>query len=211
MTKKTMRILLCCFVILCLAASSVAFASEAVKEGSIRFLLSAKDEPIKNGSLKMYQIGAYTENGAFFWNDEFADCGIDYYDIGSRESAQSLAQIAKGIEKNVWTIYPDGTGEVLMEHVELGLYLITQGEEFDGFTQTVPFVVCVPSWETGTAVYDVTANPKLGTVPPPDVPHTTPDLPKTGQLNWPIPVLIVGGLAFILLGVVLFRKKRNET
>lgn len=38
-----------------------------------------------------------------------------------------------------------------------------------------------------------------------------PELPQTGQLKWPIPILIVGGLSFFLVGWVLrFRKKDSN-
>ena len=37
-------------------------------------------------------------------------------------------------------------------------------------------------------------------------------LPQTGQLNWPIPVLIAGGLLLLAVGWVLVfhRKKKND-
>lgn len=48
----------------------------------------------------------------------------------------------------------------------------------------------------------------------PGKPDTTPEepkLPQTGQLKWPIPILVVTGLVFFLIGWVLcFRKKDTD-
>ena len=67
----------------------------------------------------------------------------------------------------------------------------------------------------GTAAYQVVAEPKFSwDAKPlkPAVPSLKPDpsLPQTGQLNWPIPILIAMGLSLILLGGWLQRKSDHE-
>ena len=44
--------------------------------------------------------------------------------------------------------------------------------------------------------------------PPPPTEPPPPDLPQTGQLNWPIPVLVLAGLFLILIG--LLRRRGSE-
>ena len=37
-----------------------------------------------------------------------------------------------------------------------------------------------------------------------------PSLPHTGQLWWPVPVLVVSGAVLILLGLILRRRRKNH-
>ena len=47
--------------------------------------------------------------------------------------------------------------------------------------------------------------------PPPPSEPDGPDLPQTGQLNWPVPVLAVLGMLLVTAGVVLCTtEKRRE-
>ena len=60
--------------------------------------------------------------------------------------------------------------------------------------------------ETTLAAAETTA----ATEPPPTEPGE-PDLPQTGQLNWPIPLMAVAGLGFFVVGWTLcFGKKREH-
>lgn len=46
----------------------------------------------------------------------------------------------------------------------------------------------------------------------PDTPSPTdPKLPQTGQLWWPVPLLLMGGLLFLIIGVVCRKRKGHET
>lgn len=47
--------------------------------------------------------------------------------------------------------------------------------------------------------------------PPPPPTEPPPDLPQTGQLNWPIPVLIFVGLFLVLVGILLRRGSGYES
>ena len=46
-------------------------------------------------------------------------------------------------------------------------------------------------------------------ITPPDSP-SVPHIPQTGQLNWPVPVLTVGGLTLFTLGWVLYSRKDKD-
>jgi hypothetical protein len=72
--------------------------------------------------------------------------------------------------------------------------------------------------ENGEYQYHVTASIKSElerepepTEPEPTDPPDPPGLPQTGQLNWPIPLMVVAGLALFVVGWVLcFGKKREQ-
>lgn len=49
--------------------------------------------------------------------------------------------------------------------------------------------------------------------PPPTTPPAPPDeptLPQTGQLWWPVPVMLAAGLLFIILGLLRYRRPEDE-
>lgn len=46
---------------------------------------------------------------------------------------------------------------------------------------------------------------------PDDIVEADPELPQTGQLNWPIPVLVIAGLVLFMIGWSLFFKPKRDT
>jgi hypothetical protein len=72
-----------------------------------------------------------------------------------------------------------------------------------------PFLVTLPYNNNGEYLYHVTADAKTQLLDSSSVsdgqssPPTGDKLPQTGQLYWPIPLLVAAGLAFIVLGWVL--------
>ena len=108
-------------------------------------------------------------------------------------------------------------GWVTFAPLDPGLYVVTQkqSQATEGFDAIQPFLISLPRWENGSYVYDLTAAPKVPLVPeetppppPPSEPTTPPpddppDIPQTGQLNWPVPVLAVSGMTLFILGWAL--------
>ena len=41
-------------------------------------------------------------------------------------------------------------------------------------------------------------------------PDTPPKIPQTGMLWWPVPLLVCGGLLFVVLGCRMRRRNREE-
>lgn len=72
-----------------------------------------------------------------------------------------------------------------------------------------------PMNESGHYVYEVNAEAKfqLHREPKPTTPPkpSEPTLPQTGQLNWPIPVLVISGLCLFSAGWILrFGRKKDS-
>ena len=146
-----------------------------------------------------------------------------------KKPISSNASIAQALEKNITGVAADQTVAVengACEFADLtpGLYLVMQTAASEGGVKINPFLVSIPG-ENGS--YDIVATPKKGIeVPPTTTPKTTPTptpgkpgtpgtpssgsktvLPQTGQLWWPVPVLCGIGLALLVGGAVLKRKK----
>ncbi len=122
-------------------------------------------------------------------------------------------------------------GTLSLSNVPQGLYLIpaSQHKQNQTIYNTEPFIVMLPVLDhvKNVWIYDLMVYPKhtSETMPetpqedpepdtpeiPDDDPHTSPDqpgsqlpptLPQTGQLWWPVPMLLAAGLFLILLGLL---------
>lgn len=66
---------------------------------------------------------------------------------------------------------------------------------------------------TNTYETDIPDNPTPDVPVPPDVTPSAPNnpsLPQTGQTWWPVPLLLMGGLSFIIVGLICRKRKGNE-
>lgn len=213
---KKITSILTVIIMLC-SLSSTVFADgvpDLTMRGSIQITMRYGDTYVPGGSLTLYKVGdIYEENGnySFVLNDEFSDSNQTLEDIQSPALAEELADYVQnnaivGTNKQI-----DQNANIIFTDLDLGLYLLVQEEAADGYSKVSPFLVSVPIQENGVYIYDVDASPKveLQTIPDnPDTPDTpdTPDnltdekLPQTGQLNWPIPILVVCGLGLFIIG-----------
>ena len=98
-----------------------------------------------------------------------------------------------------------------ISNLTAGLYLFEQTTAAEGYSAVNPFLVSVPTNVNGEYVYDVDATPKVEikktTTPPPDNP---PDVPQTGQLWWPVPILAAAGIFLLILGLRKNRRAAEE-
>lgn len=199
-----------------LAASAHEVPQEG-RKGSITLTMKYQGAAVPGGELTLYRVGEVSENDGnydFVPTAEFSGCVTEFEDITSAALAKQLADYAK----TDWAVAvktADGNGRVKFEDLEQGLYLLVQTKAAEGYEGIAPFLVSVPQYVDGKYVYDVDAASKMETLQPePEettVPTSPPDdkLPQTGQLNWPVPVLICSGLLFLTLGWVLrFGKKK---
>lgn len=213
---------------LCLAAASPAHAHEVVdagRTGSIAVSLSYEGDPVGGGSLTLYRVGSVVEddgNFSFALTSSFAGSGLALDDIEAAGLADDLATYAEENGTSGQTIAVSADGVMTVNDLELGLYLVVQGEAAEGFEDITPFLVSVPMYdtETGVYVYDVDATPKMDVMhpaPEPPVEETpepgTPtggDLPETGEPAWIVPILAVIGVGLVLLGASFVLRKQGK-
>ena len=222
MLRKTLCRLLCCIAILCLTATS-AFAAHwfdgSAQNGSISFDFNTEDIHVTGGSFDLRMVARWNEETKTLeWCEGWEDCGLTLEEDGlfiDKNAAARLFVYAEvnGIPAQTIQVGSDGTAKA--EDLPLGLYLVSQTEPFDGCMTMLPALISVPISINDEWIFNVEAAPKLEPlVPETTVPSTTVpevDIPPTGQTNWPIPLLILGGCFLILLGVCVRRGKRHET
>lgn len=211
MWKKRIAVVLILLWTLCLPVMAQALPDAERTDCAITITT------IPSGRVTLYRIGELERNGgvyAYAYTEVFAGCPYDLTELADARAVSALA-------KNIWNYatllsptapqtYVIQNGTVTMDQLSTGLYLIGQtadqvGEQLDPIA---PFLVTVPYETEQGWLYQVNASPKVSASTEP------PEIPPTGQLNWPIPMLALSGLLLFMLGYALRyceRKNDNET
>lgn len=197
--------------------------------GSIRLKFTYWDEktgdtyPVSGGnSVGLYRV-AYAEidNGFHYVLDERFDSVVklpsetEELEKANLELAEKLAAAAKsgGYDFDKAPVEMDQEGEVFWDGLPVGLYLVVQdvkGTGDNAFT-ILPFLISVPNRNPdGSLNYDVNGESKPLAVyftSGGDDPVKPDRLPQTGQLWWPVMVLVPTGVLLVLVG--LYRRYRE--
>lgn len=172
--------------------------------------------------LKIADANIVTENGhtsiSYTTLPQYSKFDCDWGKLTAEESrkqAKALEKLGNSTDGYDAAVVIDASGNASFAGLEEALYLVvrtkaaTQHQSY--FSE--PFLVSVPLLLNGEPQYTVTASPKYGWSPPaPDGPSTpdVPKLPQTGQLNWPIPILLVVGGLLILIGWKRYNQDQDE-
>lgn len=212
--------------------NTVAFSHDVPdlgRLGSISVTMRYGGTAVSGGSIAIYRVAdVMSDNGDY----DFTPCGeFASFDGGmTLEDTDALAfSFAAYIEQHniMGMIMPiDSDGSVEFNDLEPGLYIIIQTVAANGYNCANPFLVSLPMLEGEEYIYDIDASAKVELTKYSNDPHkeTKPDsgsntmhsdtgnkLPQTGQLNWPIPILLVSGTALVLAGMILcFSQKKGR-
>lgn len=195
------------------------------QNGSITFTMDWGGEPLDSGKLSMYRVGDIVEddgNYSFELIDELKNSNLSLDNVNDRALAEDLAVLAED-EDLLELTAPIRDGRAEFADLEPGLYVVVQAESdaSKGFAPISPFLISTPNYENGHYEPHVVADPKVPletepseptepTEPEPTKPKD-PNLPQTGQLNWPVPVLVVSGLTLFIMGWFLrFGRKKEK-
>ena len=218
MKKHLISALLALLVLLCLPLSAAAAhpVPDLTRKGSITITMKYKGKPVSGGTLALYRVGdVHEDDGNYSFVPVKGLEALDYSDIQSPDLAKAAA---KAVEEKkiaaVKTVTIGSSGTAEFSDLALGLYLVAQKTAASGYKMTASFLVSVPYLEDGAYVYNVKADPKTDlereVVPAPTQKPSTPSgggkLPQTGQLWWPVPVLICMGLGCIAVGLIRRRE-----
>lgn len=186
-------------VVILLLLSGLCQAADA--GGSIQVELRCAGEPVDGGSLSLYCVGEWKASGLVLCRD-FRDCTA-MLDAPGPETARALAAYAVAHGAVGRTAAVGQAGTVCFDGLPAGLYLIVQAESAPGYEAIRPFLVLLTGDSEDSTV---TAVPKMTPEEPSD-----PRLPQTGQLKWPVPLLLAAGLLLCAAGVTLMLRGRQRT
>lgn len=223
MKKHFISAFLALTLLLCVPLSASAHpVPDMTRKGSITVSMTYQNKPVPGGSLKLYRVGnVHEDDGNYSFKPVDALDGLisEFGDIQSPELAGTLTGYAAQKKLGSKSAAIGQNGTAVFSELQLGLYLVVQDTAASGYEKTTPFLVSVPYLDDGTYVYDVQSDPKTELereVKPttPTTPHSSSGsggkLAQTGQLWWPVPVLICGGLGCIVVGLYRRRRGQNE-
>ena len=220
---KKLCCILCCIAILCLTATAVFAAGwywydDEPQNGTLSFDFNTDQISVTGGSVDMRMIAYYdAENKTLRFCEGWESCGLSFQELFDEKAADRLLAYAEANGLTAHEIKIGSDGRAKVTELPIGVYLVSQSTPFDGCLPLVPALISVPLMgDNGSWIFDVQAKPKLEPlVIETTVPHTTeptpPELPPTGQTNWPVPLMLLSGCFLILLGICLRRDKRHET
>lgn len=185
--------------------------------GSITVSFGTQEKPVTGGNLVLYRVAEVVQEGAdlkFSYLPDFSCCSQSLEDVSSTKLTAELANIVLRDKPNPLATEQNKDGKIVFRNLPTGLYLLIQTTPAKGYYVINPFLVTIPITVDGEYRYDVEASSKMALEPeettkpqPPTWPGS--NIPQTGQLKWPVPVLAAAGLALLSLGMVLRRKDRN--
>ena len=216
------RLITCLLTIsLLLSCSPAANAHDVPQERNdcgIEVIVRYDGEDVNGGTLTAIRVGYVDEeDGNYFFCQEITGNTLEDLESPDMPAVQKEFYDQNKDDFEFYTqTQTVREGKATFCDLPTGVYLIVQDQAAYGFSKLSPFLVSVPYYTDGEYQYQVTAAIKseLERVPEPTVDSSsTPDdpkLPQTGQLNWPIPVMVAVGLGFFAVGWVLcFRKKKE--
>ena len=225
MKKHLIRAAAALLTLLCLPLSAAAAhpVPDPARDGNctVTITMKYKDKLISGGSVNLYKVGDVLEDDG---NYSFVPVAAvkatipAFADIQSPELAEDLAKLESKLTPVTETpVSIGGNGQkgiAEFRNLPFGLYLVVQKTAASGYGMIKPFLVSVPYLTEEGYCYDLKTVPKtdLEQEPQPTKPpeHSDDDggakLAQTGQLWWPVPVLVCGGLGCIAVGLIRRRE-----
>lgn len=221
---KLFAVLLC--LVCTLSASGIAaYAIDPIaldKDVSLTVTFESGGVCVPNGEFSLYRVADTDEWAHFTASGDFSGYmgTINGFETAEDWDAAAEALVRFAADNKIMPLQKKSTADdgtvTFSDGLKPGLYLVTCAETvFKGYTYTaLPALVCLPGRDDSSDAlqYDVQVIAKAGGVlnPTPPPPEPPEDLPQTGMLWWPVPVLLVCGLLSVVIGVTRRRSSENE-
>ena len=187
---------------------------------SITVSMTYREKAVRGGKLALYKVGDVAENDGNYSFVPVEAIRGDIPEFGDIQSPELAGKLAK-LEKKLTPVTADPVtvgkdGKATFSNLTFGLYLVVQKTAASGYRKIAPFLVSVPYLYRDEYQYELTSQPKtdleqeVKPTAPPSSGGSGGKLPQTGQLWWPVPLLICAGLGCIAVGLFRRREDRNE-
>lgn len=215
MKIRKMSIILLLLAVLTLSVPAKASDMiDLTQPGSLTVTMASNGTPVPGGKLTIYhvaQIQAVDDYFILAYTEAFQSCELSLEEINSDDAAEEFREYvnSNGISGQEMTVGENGI--VVFKDLPLGVYLVMQPVAASGYYPIKSFMVQLPDGGENGIRYHVDATPKVsvdqGMIAPPD--PDEPDIPQTGQLQWPVPILAICGLVVFSIGWYLCFVKRK--
>lgn len=187
---------------------------KAQETGTVTIQPTYDRQAVTGGDMAVYQVARLAEDDPFAYAllPAFAEAQISLTasDVSANSAAYAerlSAEVTKA--KPVFQTAAIPSEGVTISGLEQGIYLFVQSRAAEGYEVLKPFLLTVPKdgQYTITAVEKMsplTAKPR--TVTPDPTARRARELPFTGQLWWPVYLLLISGIICLSLS---FTKRRS--
>ena len=156
-------------------------------------------------------------NAEYVMREGYEEYSCDWSELSSSELKDIASEMKETADfTTALQAMTDSKGELCFDTLEPALYLVDRVEtavENEAYSVD-PMLISVPAFAENEWEYEVVTTPKFSKVPLPDEPEESekPDgeLPATGQLKWPVPLMAIGGATFIGIGLFLSKKQKKD-
>ena len=178
---------------------------QTVQMGSVTVQLTPGKEGTSVADVEFFltKVGEI-QDSTYTLLPEYESTKIDLNTLTTAEQLESAAKKLAETAKQEPGKKTDGTGQVVFEKQELGVYLLTAKDQ-PGYDLVSPTLLSIPTMETDeTLHYDIKVEPKHTPRP---AEHTAP---QTGLFDATCWYLAGGVLLLVLAGGLVIAAKRHE-
>lgn len=134
------------------------------RKGSIEVTLHemSEDTYVEGAEITLYHIAdAYLDgvNLAFKYTDELSSCSVSLDDLTIDDLSKKITLCVKP-ESVGTSLITNDFGTVIFNDLDLGLYLVSQTNKVEGYSNIDSFLVQIPKVIDNSWTYDIIANPK---------------------------------------------------
>ena len=181
-------------------------------------LRNDKGSPQEGIEIRLCQVGdAVLEQDSLKFKNTL-DGKIPLGDMSAEKNIETAKKLAAAIgtvpqgslNGKVHTAKTDAKGEARFLDLKAGAYLVEQRSKNASGQVFQPFLLYLPvADQDGSWLTEVIVSPKMAKEKP--VTPSKPDskLPQTGMLRWPVPVLALGGVTLIVIGLAVRRREES--
>ncbi|MDQ0223425.1 hypothetical protein [Streptococcus moroccensis] len=220
--KRYLLLFCMAFTILLSGASVSAQNGQILETGSIVVKQQYQNKMVSGGNLLVYQIALreqHSDSLEYVLKPEFKNTASSVLEADLKqfhlEDIKGLLQVAQSVTPYV-TIETIPLQGAQLNELPQGVYLLVQTVPADGYEKLTPFLIAVPN--QGQLLVETIqkmsikkdSDSQQQMVIPDDSKRKDKELPFTGQIWWPVPVLLITGVLLLLVSVSI-RGDQDET
>lgn len=224
--NKIIKIFYCsfCAMVLIMLSSTLSVYAEASIPDPNKYcslnieLKQPTGETIFDGNVYLYHIANLitTDSDYYYeYTSSYSDCDIQKEKLSDNSCSKEIDAFTKNRNIIGQEASLNEQGKVQFTDLSSGTYLVVIKNTNNDFYLTEPLLISLPNYykEANSFNYDVTAYPKAMKNNEISIQKglsqgTLNKLPQTGQLWWPVPILMFSGILFIVLSFVT--RRNNE-
>lgn len=165
MIMKKIKGIILMFVMLFMSSVSVYAENNIVdfsRKGTIDITLSEEEDiKVSGAEITIYKVadaGVNNSNLEFVYDDTLSTCKED---LGKGNITNEVVTCVTSSDLVSYSGVTDEEGRVHFDNLDLGLYLVSQTNQVEGYSKVSPFTVMIPQVQDNSWIYEIEATPKV--------------------------------------------------